>query len=203
VKVTTHSEHHIKNLDLWRDKLMDLFGLHVFGSENDTLPSVLVNLLANRQLKLTTAESCTGGQIASMLTGIPGASSVFEAGFVTYSNSMKSRMLGVETGTLEKYGAVSEAVVRQMALGALERSSANLSLAVSGIAGPDGGTDEKPVGTVWLAWGEKENLLSRCIHYPAPREHFQTMIAAIGIDLVRRYVLGEREVPSYIEKRSR
>lgn len=101
---------------------------------------------------LATAESCTGGGIAQAVTAIAGSSAWFERGFVTYSNQSKQQMLGVQEATLFAYGAVSEAVVREMAEGALRYSTAQVSLAVSGIAGPDGGTPEKPVGTVWFAW---------------------------------------------------
>jgi nicotinamide-nucleotide amidase len=103
-------------------------------------------------LTVVTAESCTGGGIAAALTDVPGSSQWVEGGYVTYSNLAKQRALGVRAGTLDSCGAVSEEVVREMAAGALAASSADLAVAVSGIAGPDGGTPEKPVGTVWFAW---------------------------------------------------
>jgi nicotinamide-nucleotide amidase len=101
---------------------------------------------------LATAESCTGGWIAKTLTDVAGSSAWFERGFVTYHNRAKVEMLGVSTDTLARYGAVSEAVVREMAQGALAHSGAELAVSVSGVAGPGGGTAAKPVGTVWLAW---------------------------------------------------
>ncbi len=101
---------------------------------------------------LATAESCTGGWVAKLMTDIAGSSKWFERGFVTYTNQAKQDMLGVEAGVLQQYGAVSEQTVRQMASGALQHSRARLSLAVSGIAGPGGGSVEKPVGLVWFAW---------------------------------------------------
>lgn len=101
---------------------------------------------------LTTAESCTGGWLARDLTAVPGSSRWFERGFVTYTNRAKVEMLGVRAATLDQHGAVSEAVVREMAEGALRHSHAQLAVAISGIAGPGGGSEEKPVGTVWLAW---------------------------------------------------
>lgn len=106
-------------------------------------------------MMLATAESCTGGGVASAVTEIAGSSAWFERGFVTYSNQAKVDMLCVSSSTLERYGAVSEATVREMVAGALQHSQAQISLAVSGIAGPGGGTAEKPVGTVWFAWGIK------------------------------------------------
>ena len=108
-----------------------------------------------QHIVMTTAESCTGGWIAQQLTELSGSSAWFDRGFVTYSNEAKQQMLGVSAQTLEQHGAVSEAVVREMVEGALTHSSANLAIAVSGIAGPTGGTEEKPVGLVWMAWAFK------------------------------------------------
>ena len=102
---------------------------------------------------LATAESCTGGWIAQSVTEVAGSSAWFDRGFVTYSNAAKTQMLGVDAGLIETQGAVSEAVVLAMAAGALRFSQARVALAVSGIAGPTGGTPDKPVGTVWFAWG--------------------------------------------------
>ena len=109
------------------------------------------HLLASRR-RIATAESCTGGWIAKALTDIPGSSQWFEAGFVSYGNDAKTTLLGVLPAEVAEHGAVSEPVVRAMALGALERAGTDLAVAVSGIAGPDGGTPGKPVGTVWFAW---------------------------------------------------
>jgi nicotinamide-nucleotide amidase len=102
--------------------------------------------------RLTTAESCTGGWIAKALTDVPGSSEWFETGYVAYSNAAKTALLGVLPAEISAHGAVSEPVVKAMAMGALERAGADIAVAVSGIAGPDGGTLGKPVGTVWIAW---------------------------------------------------
>ena len=115
----------------------------------------LAGSLAQQRLLLTTAESCTGGGIGETLTGIAGASAWFDRGFVTYSNEAKLSMLGVSQSTLDRFGAVSEATALEMARGAISHSGAHVSVAVTGIAGPDGGTPDKPVGTVWIAWGQK------------------------------------------------
>ena len=120
--------------------------------ELETLAQTLGQQLQAAGLMLATAESCTGGWIAKVVTDIPGSSGWLDRGFVTYSNAAKREMLGVAVATLERHGAVSEAVVREMALGALARSQARVAVAVSGIAGPGGGSAEKPVGTVCLAW---------------------------------------------------
>lgn len=130
--------------------------------------------LLMRGLWVTTAESCTGGWIAKVLTDVPGSSAWFGEGFVTYSNAAKRRRLGVAATALAGGGAVSEAVVRTMAVGALKRSGAELAVAVSGIAGPGGAVPGKPVGTVWLCWaarhGKTVRLTTRVHHFRGDRE---------------------------------
>lgn len=113
-----------------------------------------------KQLKimLVTAESCTGGWVAREITAVPGSSHWFDRGFVTYTNLSKQEMLGVSPETLEDHGAVSEQTVREMAEGALRNSQAGVSVAISGIAGPGGGSEEKPVGTVWIAWAANDHV---------------------------------------------
>jgi len=108
--------------------------------------------LKKRGLKLVTAESCTGGGLSYFITEIPGSSEWLERGYVTYSNLSKQQLLGVKIATLDQYGAVSQQVAREMAEGALEQSDAQVSIAITGIAGPDGGSVEKPIGTVWFGW---------------------------------------------------
>ncbi len=122
-------------------------------NELETLAARLGEALLARGWQLAAAESCTGGWVAQAATAIAGSSNWFDRGFVTYSNEAKQDMLGVQAATLAAHGAVSEAVVREMVAGALARSRADLALAISGIAGPAGGSAEKPVGTVWIAWG--------------------------------------------------
>ncbi len=121
----------------------------------DDLASEVGALLKSHGLMLATAESCTGGGIAQAITEVAGSSAWFERGFVTYSNLSKQQMLGVRETTIMQHGAVSEMIVREMVAGALQHSAAQVALAISGIAGPDGGTADKPVGTVWFAWGLK------------------------------------------------
>tara|TARA_B110000285_G_scaffold102321_1_gene116424 strand:+ start:198 stop:1517 length:1320 start_codon:yes stop_codon:yes gene_type:complete len=184
-----------------RETLEALFGDHIIGEGDTLLAHRVLELLQERGASLTTAESCTGGLIASMLTRIPGSSQGFHAGFVTYSDAIKQSVLGVNAQTLADNGAVSEEVVREMALGALQRSGADYAIAVSGIAGPDGGTEEKPVGTVWLAWGDRQNIRARCLVWPVDRTLFQTMLAAAGLDMMRRFLLGIDEEPRYFAQR--
>jgi nicotinamide-nucleotide amidase len=131
--------------------------------EFDALVSEAAELLQAcraRGLRLATAESCTGGLIAAVLTEVAGASDVFERGFVTYSNAAKIEQLGIAADLIEKHGAVSEAVARMMARGALQRSRADLAVAVTGVAGPGGGTAEKPVGLVHLAAGDRQGRIA-------------------------------------------
>ena len=113
--------------------------------------------LHQRNLLLVSAESCTGGWLAKQITDLPGSSAIFDRGFVTYSNDSKQQMLGVQKNTIEGFGAVSENVVNEMALGALENSNADIAIAISGVAGPDGGTKEKPVGMVCFGFMQKGN----------------------------------------------
>ena len=129
-----------------------LIAEHIFGVDDDTLEGVVVQQFTRAGQTLALAESCTGGHIANRLTNVPGASAVLLAGYVTYANEAKVRALGVQPTTLRDHGAVSEATAREMAEGARRASGADWAVAVTGIAGPGGGTPEKPVGTVWLAW---------------------------------------------------
>ena len=133
----------------------------------DILAAKVGGLLKAHGLMLATAESCTGGGVAQAVTEIAGSSAWFERGFITYANDAKHEMLGVSQETLIRHGAVSEAVVREMVMGALHRSHAQVALAVSGVAGPSGGTPEKPVGTVWFAWGIKNRTCEARLHHLA------------------------------------
>jgi nicotinamide-nucleotide amidase len=178
-------------------KLHALLGDHVVCEGNGKLPDTVVALLLERGQQLTCAESCTGGRIASEITSVPGSSAVFGAGYVTYSNAMKCDMLGVNPNTLATHGAVSQHTVREMALGAIGRSGAQWGVAVSGIAGPEGGTEEKPVGTVWIAWGQAHALHTKRLRLRMDRNTFQRMVSAISLDLLRRDLLGVTSEPSY------
>ncbi|MFJ5379844.1 nicotinamide-nucleotide amidase [Pectobacterium sp. CHL-2024] len=120
------------------------------------LSALVGEKLKVRGAKLTCAESCTGGWLAKSITDIAGSSGWFDYGFVTYSNLAKQRLVNVNAETLEQYGAVSEAVVNEMAAGALQAADADFAISVSGVAGPDGGTEEKPVGTVWFGFTDKQ-----------------------------------------------
>lgn len=144
--------------------------------ELETLSVAVGQALSARKCLLTCAESCTGGWVAEVVTATAGSSAWFERGFVTYSNAAKMDMLGVSASTLAKHGAVSEAVASEMATGALRHSQAQVSLAISGIAGPGGGSAEKPVGTVCFAWGIKSPELhshSLTCHFSGTRHEIR------------------------------
>ncbi len=120
---------------------------------------------------MATAESCTGGFVAQVLTRIPGSSAWFDRGFVTYSNEAKQDLVGVLENTLSVHGAVSSAVAQEMAVGAIRCSRAEVAVSITGIAGPDGGSKEKPVGTVWLAWADRSgNIINQGMHFAGDRQ---------------------------------
>lgn len=159
-------------------RLRILAGAYVLAPAGASLEKAVVCHLAQQGLKAATAESCTGGLIAKRITDVPGASGVFEFGWVTYADRAKTEMLGVPENVLKRYGAVSEPVVKAMAEGALERSGADVAVAVSGIAGPGGGTPEKPVGTVWLAWAFRGGeTRTEMMLYPRDRSSFRKMVS--------------------------
>ena len=158
----------------------------------EELAQALVDELTSASKAVSTAESCTGGWIAKAITDIPGSSAVFHYGIVSYSNGAKESLLGVKNQTLEEHGAVSEAAVTEMAQGALNLSGADIGVAVSGIAGPDGGSPEKPVGTVWFAWavrdGSKINSDTSCEHFDGDRELVRELTVAHALQGVRERV---------------
>ncbi len=170
-----------------RDALGDL----VYGRDDETLAEVLGALLKARGEKLATAESCTGGMIGQMLTATAGSSDWYAGGWVTYSNDMKSHQLGVRPELIEQHGAVSKPVARTMAEGALEKSGADYALSVTGIAGPTGGTDEKPVGTVWLGLASRHTETQthhRCL--PGDRAAIRQRASLSALNLLRLQLIG-------------
>lgn len=150
--------------------------------KRQALTSNISKLAIQQGIVITTAESCTGGGVAHALTAIPGSSAWFEKGFVTYSNQAKQDMLGVKQTTLVDYGAVSKETVVAMAEGALARAKAQLSVAISGIAGPDGGSDDKPVGTVWFAWSKgNAGCQAACYHFDGDRQAVREQAITVAL----------------------
>jgi nicotinamide-nucleotide amidase len=201
LKLTSYTNAAYEIKTLWLPRFHELLNDHILGEIEDdsfSLPSCVYQLLLEKKLTITTAESCTGGLIASQITEIAGSSQIFEAGFVTYSNEMKTEMIGVLKTTLDKFGAVSKDTVIAMAKGALAKSHADIAIAVSGIAGPTGGTLEKPTGTVWIAWGDSTKIHSQHFIVKGERNNFQRTVAARCLDLVRRFLIQSPHQPYYI-----
>lgn len=158
---------------------------NVFGFDDDEIETVVVRLLTQKKKTLALAESCTGGNIANKITNVPGASAVFFGGIVSYANSAKENFLGVRAETLAQHGAVSEAVAREMAEGAREKFNSDFAIAVTGIAGPDGGTAEKPAGTVFIALaGNFETIAERKLN-SYEREGFKQITAQQALEMLR------------------
>ena len=182
---------HAEVLGAMAPLLRACFPQNLVSDDGATMEEVVVRLLGERSEWLSTAESCTGGFIAHKLTMVPGSSGVFGRGFVTYANEAKMDLLGVEPEMLEEFGAVSEPVARAMANGCLQVSGADHAVAVTGIAGPTGGTVEKPVGTVFIAQASKggETRVNQRL-MQTDRETFKVRVTQAALDMVRRRILG-------------
>lgn len=170
--------------------LYALAGKHIVGEDCETMEELVARAMTSRHLTLATAESCTGGAIAQRLTALAGASEYFRGGVVAYSNDVKINMLGVSTDTLAAHGAVSEKTVREMAEGARTRLGADYAVATSGVAGPSGGTPEKPVGTVWTAIAGPDGTIAKLLHYGDRRQQtIDRTCNQVLADIVRRVAL--------------
>jgi nicotinamide-nucleotide amidase len=168
----------------------ELLGHCIYGVEDEDLETVIVRLLTERKATLALAESCTGGCIADRVTNVPGASVVLLAGLVTYSNAAKQKFLGVRADTLAQHGAVSKAVAREMAEGARQQTQADYALSVTGIAGPSGGTPEKPVGTVFIGLAGPSVTVVVHNFNPYDRMTFKQVTAQQALELLRRKVIA-------------
>jgi nicotinamide-nucleotide amidase len=174
-------------------QLRDRLRGYMYGDGDETLIDRTVRRMIEAGKTVATAESCTGGMIGELLTRRPGSSRAFLGGAITYSNTEKIRQLGVRADTLASHGAVSEPTVREMALGARERFGADFAVAVSGVAGPDGGSPDKPVGTVWLALagpagtegpGSSEGVLTKKLAWPGARDQIRTLASWWALKLI-------------------
>lgn len=180
--------------------ILDWLKPYIISFKQESIAEVLVHDLTQLNKTVCTAESCTGGLIAHLITQISGASAVFPGGVVSYSNRVKTQLLSVKEELLDEVGAVSKPVVESMLKGALHQFNSDYGIAVTGIAGPNGGTAAKPVGTVWIAWGSKQQMLSIQLCIPLPRLEFQIMVANIALDLLRRFIKGEAAIPHYLHR---
>ncbi len=161
------------------------------AENDDTLEMIIGQLLQQQQKKMATAESCTGGYIAHLITSLPGSSSHFNGSAVTYNNEAKANILGVNQETLETSGAVSEETAIQMATGALERFNADYALATTGIMGPASGNDEKPVGTVWIAAGNHQNVVTKQLNLGYDRQRNIQSTALQALNLLRKFIIDQ------------
>ncbi|MBT8044017.1 MAG: nicotinamide-nucleotide amidohydrolase family protein, partial [Verrucomicrobiae bacterium] len=167
------------------DLALSTFPKECFSHTGETLEQVVVKLLQEKGKTVSLAESCTGGMVASRITNVSGASEVFTHGFVTYSNHAKQQLLGVNDATLEKHGAVSKEVAIAMAEGALARSRSDIAISVTGIAGPTGGTESKPVGTVWIGLATPNQRMAVRKFHPQGREHFKQATSQNALNMIR------------------
>jgi nicotinamide-nucleotide amidase len=166
----------------------------IYGRDEQTLPGVVGALLTSTGRSVATAESCTGGLLAKYLTDAPGSSQYFHSGWVTYANEAKQSQLGVNLDSLERYGAVSEEVVKEMVAAARSRSGSDYALAISGIAGPAGGTLSKPVGTVCIGITDEADARARTFHFPGDREMVRDRAAKMALTMLRYRLVG-KELP--------
>lgn len=177
------------------EKLSKVIPHYIIGSEDDSLESVTGTLLKTRGETLATAESCTGGNIAHRFTAMPGASEYFKGGVVAYSNEVKIALLGVDPESLNRYGAVSQSVAEQMAEGVRRATGATYGISTTGIAGPTGGTPEKPVGTVWMAVATPNGVFSRRMVFGSVRSQNIERASSNCINLLRLQLLGLGDLP--------
>ncbi len=178
-----------KELDPYFQKLLVLVKEYLVSDEDEGLEVVIGKILKEKNKTLGTAESCTGGYIAHLLTSIPGSSVYYKGTIVSYSNEIKIKILGVQASTLDSLGAVSEETVREMVKGTLEKLNVDFALATSGIMGPDGGTPEKPVGTVWIAAGNRDRIETLQLNLRFDRMRNIHMTAANALNFLRKFIL--------------
>lgn len=171
-------------------QLRQVAGKYIYGENEDTLEGVIGNLLRERHQKLATAESCTAGLLAAKITDIPGSSDYFERGVVAYSNQSKMELLGVTANLLEEFGAVSQEVADAMASGVREKAGVDYGVSITGVAGPGGGTTEKPVGTVFIATSSEAGIRSRKLQLGPDREMNRKRSVFAALELLRRTILG-------------
>lgn len=174
------------------DKVLPLIQEFVFGFDDDEMETVVGRLLKERGETVATAESCTGGYVSHLLTKIPGSSHYFMGGIVSYSNEVKINQLGVKPETLAEFGAVSEATVIEMSEGVRQRLGTTYGIAASGIAGPDGGSEEKPVGTIWIACAGPSGTVTQKLQLGKFREQNIQYTGIYLLNVLRKQILANR-----------
>ena len=187
-----------ERIDRKVSELQKIAGQHIYGYDNETLEGIVGNLLKENKQSLSTAESCTGGYIAHRIVSVPGSSTYFKGAIVAYDYEIKINELGVSNDTLKKHGAVSQEVVEQMAASVRKKLNTDYSIAVSGIAGPDGGTEEKPVGTVWIAIATPTQVISKLFQFGGDRERNIVATGLTALNMLRKEILaGTHPGPLY------
>lgn len=181
-----------KEMDLEVAKVLSIAGDYIYGFDNDTLESLIGSLLRTQRKTLSTAESCTGGYIAHRITSVPGSSDYYMGSLVAYANWVKENFLSIAPELIEKHGAVSEEVVAEMAVKSRQLFKTDYSIACSGIAGPTGGTDDKPIGTVWIAISCPGKVLTRKLKLGKVRERVIMETSQHALNLLRKVLLGEK-----------
>jgi len=174
------------------ERLLKIVSDHVVATADEKLEKVIGELLYKKGSTLSIAESCTGGMIAHLITSIPGSSRYFTGSVVAYSNEIKEKMLGVKKKSLASFGAVSEQVVTEMAAGALKHFGTDYSIATSGIAGPDGGTDEKPVGLVWISVASSDRIITEKFHFGNQRDTNIQKASLTALNMLRKLILDKK-----------
>jgi nicotinamide-nucleotide amidase len=159
---------------------------YIYGYDNDTLPKIIGDILKQKNLTIATAESCTGGCISYLLTTIPGSSEYYWGSVVAYHNDIKKEALNVKSDTLKKFGAVSEETAKEMAKGIRKKFKTNIGISSTGVAGPSGGTEEKPVGTVWIAYSDEEEVITKKLMLGGDRDLNVKQTAIAALDLIRQ-----------------
>lgn len=184
----------LEQLDRTEDACRQILGDLIWGQDDQTLQEVVGRMLLEKKMTVATAESCTGGLVAKMITDVPGASGYFRAGFVAYSNQAKQECLNVPAELIAVHGAVSEPVAQAMACSARKLAGADVALAISGVAGPSGGTETKPVGTVCIGLAHESGAQTRSFNFPGDREWVRDRAAKMALTMLRYHLLG-KEMP--------
>jgi nicotinamide-nucleotide amidase len=174
--------------------IREALGDAVYGIDQKSMAAVVGNLLRQQKLQLSVAESCTGGLIGEKLTSVAGSSEWFVGGVISYSNELKEILLGVDRDLLKNYGAVSEQVARAMAARLSDRIRTDVTVSVTGIAGPGGGSEEKPVGTVYIGLFYKDKVRAQLYHFEGNRARIREMTAGMALDTVRRALLADIDI---------
>jgi len=192
IRVTARSKNYdeaMKMIDPVIEKIKERLGSNLYAYDGETLEEIVVRLLIERNISISTAESCTGGMLASKLVNVPGVSKVFANGFITYSNQSKTDILGVSPDTISTFGAVSKETALEMVKGLIKRTAARAGIAITGIAGPDGGTPEKPVGTVWIAVMLDGEIEASIFKLNGDRERVRHTACLNALNMLRKKIL--------------